>query len=135
MNDEHGKRPLGTRSQRRGREHLLDPGSGALSDWTNRYKFTLFPIRAEIVASRELPANPLRCYLIVQNKSAGVIFVNFGQNPTEFASIEIAAGGNYIFEGGGQGGAFCPPDDVYILGSAAALDGAIGEGLWQSVAI
>ena len=61
--------------------------------------------------------------------------MNFGQNPTEFASIEIAAGGNYIQEGGAPAGAFISPDDVYVLGSAAGLDGVVSEGLWQSVAV
>ncbi len=127
------KQTLPQMRPRKGR--TLAPGAGAISDWTNRQTLSLFPFTIGLTAARVLPANPLRCYLIIQNKSAGIIFVNFGQNPTEFASIEIAAGGNYEQVGGAIGGAFVSPDDVYILGSAAALDGSIGEGLWQSVSV
>ena len=66
----------------------------------------------------------------MQNKSGGTIFINFGQNPTQFSSIQIPAGGNIIFEGGATGGAFSPQDDIYVLGSVAGLDGVAGEGLW-----
>ena len=127
------KQTLPQARRRTGR--MLEPGKGHIADWTNRYTLSLFPFTIGISPERVLPANPMRTYLIIQNKSAGIIFVNFGQNPTEFASIEIAAGGNYEIIGGAQGGSFVPPDDVYILGSAAALDGSIGEGLWQSVSV
>ena len=115
-------------------KRILDPGSMFVTDWVNRNTFSLFPFTIGATAQRILPANPLRTYLIVQNKSGGTIFINFGQNPTQFASIEIAAGGNAEFIGGATGGAFSPQDDVYILGSAAGLDGVAGEGLWTPVA-
>ena len=115
-------------------KRILDPGSMFVTDWVNRNTFSLFPFTIGVTAQRILPANPLRTYLIVQNKSGGTIFINFGQNPTQFASIEIAAGGNAEFIGGATGGAFSPQDDVYILGSAAGLDGVAGEGLWTPVA-
>lgn len=111
-------------------KRILDPGTAFVTDWVNRNTLSLFPFTIGTTARRILPANPLRTYLIVQNKSGGTIFVNFGQNPTQFTSIQIAAGGNYIFEGGSTGGAFSPQDDVYILGSVAGLDGIAGEGLW-----
>ncbi len=114
---------------------MLEPGKGHVADWVNRYSLSLFPFKAQLTASRELPANPMRTYLLIQNKSAGTIYVNFGQNPTVFSGIEIASGGNYIMEGGAPSGAFVSPDDVYVLGSAADLDGVIAEGLWQSVSI
>ena len=113
---------------------ILSPGSGAVTDWINRYTLSLFPFTVGTTALRIVPANELRTYLIIQNKSAGTIFVNFGQNPTQFASIQIEAGGNYIFEGGAFGGEFIPVDDVYVLGSAAGLDGVVGEGLILPVA-
>ena len=59
------------------------------------------------------------------------MFINFGQNPSEFASIRIDPGGNYEFTGGATGGAFSPKDDIYIIGAAAGLNGVAGEGLWQ----
>jgi len=115
-------------------KRILNPGSMFVTDWVNRNTLSLFPFTIGVLANRILPANPLRTYLIVQNKSGGIIFVNFGQNPTEFASIEIAAGGNYELIGGSTGGAFSPQDDIYVLGSAAGLDGVAGEGLWTPIA-
>ena len=116
-------------------KRILDPGSMFVTDWVNRNTLSLFPFTIGIAANRILPANPLRTYLIIQNKAAiGNIFVNFGQNPTAFASVQIVAGGNYIFEGGATGGAFSPQDDVYVLGSVAGIDGVAGEGLWTPMA-
>ena len=112
-------------------KRILNPGTHYVTDFVNRYSLTLFPFTIGLTALRILPANNLRTYLIIQNKSAGNIFVNFGQNPTLFASVRIDAGGNYIFEGGANGGGFSPHNDVYILGGAAGLDGVVGEGLWQ----
>lgn len=111
-------------------KRILEPGTAYVTDWVNRHTLSLFPFIIGIAAELILPANPLRTYLIVQNKSGGTIFVNFGQNPTQFASVQIDAGGNYIFEGGATGGAFSPQDNVYILGSTAGLNGVAGEGLW-----
>ncbi len=111
-------------------KRILDPGSMFVTDWINRNTLSLFPFTIGVTAFRILPANPLRTYLIVQNKSGGVIFINFGQNPTTFSSIEIPAGGNYEFTGGATGGGFSPQDDIYVLGSAANLNGVAGEGLW-----
>lgn len=112
-------------------KRILDPGSMFVTDWINRNTLSLFPFTIGVAAERILPANPLRTYLIVQNKSASNIFINFGQNPSAFASIRIIAGGNYELIGGATGGAFSPQDDIYILGSAAGLDGVAGEGLWM----
>ena len=111
-------------------KRILDPGSGYVTDWINRNTLSLFPFTVGATAQRLLPANPLRTYLIIQNKSGGIIYVNFGNNPTPFVSIEIAAGGNYEFTGGATGGAFSPQDDIYILGSVAGINGVGGEGLW-----
>ena len=111
-------------------KRILEPGTAFVTDWVNRNTLSLFPFTISTTARRILPSNPLRTYLAIQNKSGGVIFVNFGQNPTQFASVGIPAGGNYIFEGGATGGAFSPQDDIYVLGSAAGLDGVAGEGLW-----
>jgi hypothetical protein len=111
-------------------KRILNPGSMFVTDWVNRNTLSLFPFTIGTSARRILPANPLRTYLVVQNKSGGVIHINFGQNPTTFASVDIPAGGNMIFEGGATGGAFSPQDDIYVLGSAAGLVGVAGEGLW-----
>jgi len=111
-------------------KRILQPGTAFVTDWVNRNTLSLFPFTIGVTARRILPSNPLRTYLILQNKSGGTIFINFGQNPTVFASVSIPAGGNIIFEGGATGGAFSPQDDIYILGSVAGLDGVAGEGLW-----
>lgn len=113
-------------------KRVLNPGEGFVSDFVNRYNATIFPFTIGLVAQRILPANPLRCYLLIQNKAAaGDIYINFGQNPTSYASIEIEPnGGYYEAIGGAYGGSFCPGGDVYILGSAAAIDGAVMEGLY-----
>ena len=116
-------------------KRILNPGTHFVSDWINRNRLSLFPFTVGIAAQQGVPANELRTYLIIQNKSGGTIFVNFGQNPTQFASIQIPAGGNFEFLGGATGGAFSPQDTVNILGSAPGLDGVIGEGLWTAEAI
>jgi len=112
-------------------KRILNPGEGFISEWINRYTLSLFPFAVGVTAIRVIPANPLRCYLLVQNKSAGDIFINFGQSPTAFTGIRIDSGGSYSFEGGGVGGGFSPVDDIYVLGSAAGLEGVAAEGLWQ----
>lgn len=125
--------PLDVESERsfEGRR-ILSPGEGFVTDWVNRYTLSLFPFTIGINAERILPANPLRSYLVIQNKEViggNAILVNFGQNPTAFSSLRIEAGGSLIFEGGARGGGFSPQDDVYVLGTVAALDGVAGEGL------
>ena len=116
-------------------KRVLDPGAGHIGDWTNRYSYSLFPFTAEILSRRILPSNPSRTYLFIQNKSASLMHVNFGTNATILGSINIIAGGNIELIGGAQGGVFCSPDDVYILGAAAGLPGVIGQGLWKSVVV
>jgi hypothetical protein len=112
---------------------IFDPGAGFVSDWINRFTQSNFPFNIGIVSERAIPANPLRCYLLIQNKSANIVFVNFGQNATAFNGIRIIAGGNYELIGGATGGAFCPADDVYILADAAATEGVVTEGVIMSI--
>ena len=118
---------------RQPRGRILDPGRGHVADWVNRHTASLFPFTAGLTSFRVLPANPLRAYLLVQNLSASNMFLNFGQNATTTAGIRIIAGGNYEQIGGAPAGAFCSPQDIYILGAAAALPGIVVEGLWTSV--
>jgi len=114
-------------------KEIFDPGSGFVSDWINRYTQSNFPFSIGAVSERAIPANPLRTYLLIQNKSAGILFVNFGQNATTFNGIRIIAGGNYELIGGATGGAFVNGDDVYILGDGAALEGVLTEGVIMSI--
>ena len=120
---------------RKRKKVILEPGRGQIADWINRYSLSTFAFTAGIVSDRKLPANPLRTYLLIQNNSAGVMFVNFGTEATAISGIQIIAGGNYIMEGGAPAGAFVAPNDVYILGSAGNLAGVIGQGLWQSLGV
>ena len=66
-------------------KRVLAPGTAFVTDYVNRNTLSLFPFTIGIAAARILPSNPLRTYLIIQNKSGGTIFINFGQNPTQFA--------------------------------------------------
>jgi len=102
------------------------PPTPAAWENTGRQSNTPFVIDTDSV--RVLPANPLRRYLLVQNKSADVMYVNFGQLATVFNGIQISAGGYYELIGGGPGGSFVPADDVYILGGSAGLAGVVSEG-------
>ena len=112
---------------------IFDPGAGFVSDWVNRYTQSNFPFSIGTASERAIPANPLRTYLLIQNKSANILFVNFGQNATTFNGIRIIAGGNYELIGGATGGAFCNGDDVYILADVAASEGVLTEGVIMSI--
>lgn len=115
--------------ERAGRR-ILDPGVEAVTDWVNRNSMSLFPFTTGAAAQEILPANALRTYVAVQNKSGGIIYVNFGQRATAYASFMIAPGQLLDFGGGATGGGFSPSDSVWILGSAAGLNGCASEGLW-----
>ena len=95
----------------------------------NPFKSAVYPFIAQITSEKALPANPYRAYLLVQNNSASAIFINFGMNATATNAIQVAAGGNLIFEGGTRGGSFVPAEDVYILGAAANLACVVMEGM------
>jgi hypothetical protein len=107
-----------------------DPGAGLIPEWVNNYKASLYPFVASTTAQQVVPANPLRSYLLVQNKDgAADMFINFGQKPTTFNAVIIIPRGNYEFIGGANGGPFCPSDSVWILASAAAVNGVLVEGV------
>ncbi len=112
-------------------KRLLRGGEGFITDWINRYTLTLLPFTAGIVASKLVPANPLRTYLAIQNKSANTMYFNSGQNPTPVTSFNIEPGESIVFEGGASGGGFSPVNDIYILGASAGLAGVVGEGLFK----
>jgi len=102
------------------------PGQGV---WMNPYKFVTYPLNATNTGALKIvTANQRRTYLLLQNKSAGAVFVNFGTNPTPVNSFTVAAGGSLEFIGGADGGAFCPLEDVYVLGTAAVQVVVAGEG-------
>lgn len=114
-------------------KRVLDPNAGFVSDWINRYSLANFPFIVGTASVQLVPANPLRTFLLVQNKSASSMFINFQQAATAFNGLEIIAGGNIVFDGGATGGSFSPGDSIHILGAAAALQGVLSEGVIMAI--
>lgn len=108
---------------------IFDPGAGFVSDWINRYTASNFPFIVGTASVQIIPANPLRTFLLIQNKSASSMYLSFGQSATVFNGIEIVAGGNATYDGGATGGSFAPGDSVHVLGAAANLTGVVQEGI------
>lgn len=108
----------------------VDPGAGVVPDWYNNYTTSNFPFTlAASVSQKVLPANPLRSYLLVQNKDAATdMFIAFNTNANAYNGIIIIPRGNYEFIGGANGGAFVPAGDIYCF-STAAIDGVVVEGI------
>ena len=124
-----GDLPLPLTAERAPRRKVFDPGTQFVTDYINRNSLTIFPFQTKAQADRILPANPLRTYLIIQNNSGGLMYVNFGTNPTPLSAIRIFPGREYEFTGGVTG--FSPADDIFVLGDAAGQNGSVGEGLYQ----
>ena len=81
---------------------------------------------ADIKSKKALTLNLNRAYLLIQNQSAGVIYINFGVNAN-------ANGGGIKVEAGGFFEPFkAPLDSVYILGSADDLQVSIMESIGRS---
>jgi hypothetical protein len=96
--------------------------------YVNPYKYAPYPFLAQLAPQKIITANMRRVYLLIQNKSAGNVFVNFGTTPSAFNSFTLVPGASIEFVGGATGGAFCPSDDVYALGAAANLSCMASEG-------
>ena len=112
----------------------IDPGSGLIPEWINYYRASNFPFVIGIVSEPIIPANPLRAYVLIQNKNAASdMFVNFGNDATAFNGIIIIPRGNYEFIGGANGGSFSPSDSIHVLGAAAGMEGVIVEGVLPPV--
>ena len=108
---------------------LNDPGSFLDPSWINEYTTIITAGTIGTTSQRVIPANPIRTYLLVQNKSAASdIYINFGNSADSFNGIIIIPRGNYEFVGGANGGPFCPSDSIHLQGAAAALEFAIVEG-------
>jgi len=115
------------------KRRILDPGAGLVPDWVNNFTAALYPFIIGTTSQQIVPANPLRCYLLVQNKSAlADMFINFGQKAST-GSIIIIPRGNYEFVGGAGGGPFSPGNSVWVLGSVAAMSGVLVEGVLPPV--
>ncbi len=109
---------------------LIDPSSLSVPEWINTQTATNFPFTVGVVSQQIIPANPLRVYVIIQNKdSADDMFINFGNDATTYNGIIIIPRGNYELIGGQNGGSFVMKDSIHILGAAAGMDGVISEGI------
>lgn len=79
-----------------------------------------FGFVTQAVSRKLLPANPRRTYLLIQNNSAGIMYINFGAKGDAFSGVQIAANGYYE--------PYRPPKgDISVLGSAANLNGVVVE--------
>lgn len=109
---------------------VLNPGAGLVPDWINRYTMSSFPFVIGVTAEQVLPANPLRAYIIVQNKNAASdMFINFGVQASANNSLIIIPRGNYELIGGANGGSFVPSDSLWVLGAVAGMQGIALEGV------
>jgi hypothetical protein len=116
------------------RDHIgpMNRPSAALQpgEWENRDTASLYPFTVGLAAIQVVPANSRRTYVLVQNKDAASdMLLSFGQKPTTFSSVIIIPRGNYELVGGSFGGAFVPSNSVWVLGTAAAMDGVLVEGV------
>lgn len=115
-----------------GQAPVIGPPSSNMpsaAPWMNPYKFVTYPLAATSAGAQKIvTANLRRTYLLIQNKDAAEVYANFGTNPTVDNSFTISGGGSLEFIGGSDGGAFCPVEDVYILGSAVDQIVVAGEG-------
>lgn len=78
------------------------------------------PTTAELASNEILPANPRRAYLIIQNRSAASVYVNFGQSASA-AYLEIIAGGSYE-------PLVAPVNSVHVVGAAGGQSIVVIEG-------
>jgi len=113
---------------------INDPGAGLIPEWINNATQTNFPFVIGLASEQIIPSNPLRTYVIIQNKDpASNMFVNFGNSATVFNGVLIIPLGNYELIGGANNGAHCPNDSIHILGAAAGMVGVISEGVLPPV--
>lgn len=112
------------------RKRVHEPGAGLLYNWINPYTQSNTPFITGVGSAMILPANPIRSYVLIQNKNnAANMFINFGSSANVFNGIIIIPLGNYELIGGATGGAYCPRDSIHILGAAVNMQGVITEGI------
>lgn len=111
------------------RRRVLDPNAGDYDEWENLYTASSFPFIVGNVSQQIIPANPRRSYLLIQNKSAATMFINFGSGASAFIGFRLLVGESLPFTGGERGGSFCPADSIHVIGAAANQEGVIIEGV------
>ena len=105
--------------------------ASVVNAWQNPFSATQRPFVIGTAAAQVLQANPRRCYLLIQNNSSAVMYVAFGG--VSVNSVQIQGSGGYWEFGGGGLYTFCPPNAVYILGSAADQAGVAVEGVLSAI--
>ena len=129
-----GGLPEPLRRERDLNKRILDPGAGLIPDWINNFTAANYAFTIGLTSEQIVPSNPLRCYLLVQNKSAiSDMFINFRTKATPANGIIIIPRGNYEFIGGAVGGPFSPGNSIWVLGAAAGLPGVLVEGVLPPV--
>lgn len=112
----------------------MDPGAGLIPEWINNYTSTIFPFSLPLSDVTAIPANPLRAYLLIQNKDAAAdLLVNFGNTANAFNGVVIIPRGNYELIGGAVGGSFCPSNSVHLLATVANQNAVVIEGVLPPV--
>ena len=124
-----GELPLDLRHERK-QGPLQNPGAGLYPDWINEYRTTLTAAQIDTNGQAIIPANPLRAYLLVQNKDAATdLYFNISNAADAFNGIIIIPRGNYEYVGGANGGSFVPSGTVYLTSAAGTIDVAVVEGI------
>lgn len=134
MRTRYARRPAGALGEIPSRQEtvgpILDPGAGMIPEWINNYTAALFPFVIGLTSEQIIPANPLRAYVLIQNKSPiSDMFVNFGNKADAFNGITIIPRGNFELIGGANGGPFSPNDSIWVTGAAVGLTGVVMEGV------
>ncbi len=114
----------------------IDPGAGLIPEWINNYTQSNFPFTLAVagVSEQIIPANPLRSYVLIQNKDAAAdMFISFGNSATAYNGIIIIPRGNYELIGGANGGSYCPNDSVHLMCLVAGVEGVVSEGVLPPV--
>ena len=111
------------------RDHpAFNEGALAMAALTPSRKTAQYAFAGGATPTLALPANYLRCYLIIQNRSGATnLFIGFGSGADQNTGILILPnGGNLLCD-------YSPPtDDVYIFFAAGAAEVCtICEGVYQ----
>lgn len=96
-------------------------------------------------ATRVVPPNIRRVYLILQNQGPGNIWINFGQdvfaatvatnsNGMQLIQTQIyeqIGGGRMALDGSSETNAFVSPDYISVITDTAGTTILVGEGVWR----
>jgi hypothetical protein len=108
--------------------HVFNEGRQAVRVDTPWRKMAQYAFTGSATPVLALPANHLRCYMIIQNLSAATnLFIGFGAGAIATNGLLILPnGGNFLAD-------YSPPtDDIYIFFAAGAAElCVIAEGVYQ----